>query len=218
LMARHQTLDHLLSRAIEDGEVQTVVEVAAGLSPRGWAFTQRFGKQLRYIEVDLPAMAEKKRGILDKLADGDSVEIVSFDVFQPGSLELLFSSFDQSQGVAVITEGMVNYYPKEKVEAFWRSVASVLSKFKHGLYLSDLKLRSSNETPHARGVMAVISALVRGRVHTHFGSIKEARSSLLAAGFGANSDVLDPRVVLPSIGAPVRPGAEMVNIVAARMG
>ncbi len=39
LLARHRAIDALLERAIEDHGVGQVVEVAAGLSPRGWRFT-----------------------------------------------------------------------------------------------------------------------------------------------------------------------------------
>ena len=38
LLARHRAIDALLERAIEAGEVSQVIEVAGGLSPRGWRF------------------------------------------------------------------------------------------------------------------------------------------------------------------------------------
>src|SRR4051812_43465992 len=38
LLARHRCLDALLERAIASGEVSQVIEVAAGLSPRGFTF------------------------------------------------------------------------------------------------------------------------------------------------------------------------------------
>src|SRR3954451_15365522 len=36
LLARHRIIDALLESAIEDGRVAQVVEIAAGMSPRGW--------------------------------------------------------------------------------------------------------------------------------------------------------------------------------------
>src|ERR687883_1073412 len=42
LLARHRIIDALLARAIDDGRVSQVVEVACGMSPRGWRFAERY--------------------------------------------------------------------------------------------------------------------------------------------------------------------------------
>ena len=44
-----------------------MVEVAAGLSPRGWRFANRFGDRITYVEADLPGMLANKRRILAEL-------------------------------------------------------------------------------------------------------------------------------------------------------
>ena len=59
LLARHRLIDHLLDAAIEEGRVGQVLEIACGLSPRGWRFAGRFGDQIDYVEADLPAMAAR---------------------------------------------------------------------------------------------------------------------------------------------------------------
>ncbi len=46
LLARHRALDCLLERAIEEGGVSQVIEVACGMSPRGWRFADRDGDRL----------------------------------------------------------------------------------------------------------------------------------------------------------------------------
>src|SRR5690242_10304568 len=40
LLARHRTIDHELGRAIDDGQVSSVVEIACGLSGRGTRFAE----------------------------------------------------------------------------------------------------------------------------------------------------------------------------------
>ena len=45
LLARHRAIDALLERAIEEHGITQVVEVAAGLSPRGWRFAERYGER-----------------------------------------------------------------------------------------------------------------------------------------------------------------------------
>ncbi|MGH2894159.1 MAG: class I SAM-dependent methyltransferase, partial [Solirubrobacteraceae bacterium] len=55
LLARHAAIDALLQSAIECDGVTQVIEIAAGMSPRGWRFANRYGERLVYVEADLPA-------------------------------------------------------------------------------------------------------------------------------------------------------------------
>ena len=53
--------------------VSQVIEIAAGMSARGWRFANRYGDAITYVEADLPAMAERKRRALARigsLSDG----------------------------------------------------------------------------------------------------------------------------------------------------
>ena len=56
-----------LEQAIEQHGVSQVIEVAAGLSARGWRFVERYGDQLTYVETDLPEMAARKRRALERI-------------------------------------------------------------------------------------------------------------------------------------------------------
>src|SRR6185436_8314170 len=67
LLARHRLIDLRLAHAIDSGEISQVIEVAAGLSPRGWRFRTRYGDKLTYVEADLPAMIANKRRVLAEL-------------------------------------------------------------------------------------------------------------------------------------------------------
>src|ERR671938_1527773 len=67
LLARHRIIDELLARAIDAGRVSQVIEIACGMSPRGWRFTTRYGDRLTYVEADLPAMAARKRRALERM-------------------------------------------------------------------------------------------------------------------------------------------------------
>lgn len=64
LLARHRAIDARLEQAIDAGAVTQVIEVAAGLSPRGWRFVNRY-EHLVYVEADLPDMAARKRAALE---------------------------------------------------------------------------------------------------------------------------------------------------------
>ncbi|MBV8955549.1 MAG: class I SAM-dependent methyltransferase, partial [Solirubrobacterales bacterium] len=67
LLTRHRAIDALLAEAIERAAVTQVIEVAAGLSPRGWRFARRYEDALTYVEADLPEMAARKRQALERM-------------------------------------------------------------------------------------------------------------------------------------------------------
>src|SRR4051794_18949676 len=112
LLARHQIIDGLLEDAVVDGRVGQVVEIAAGMSPRGWRFSREH-PDLVYVEGDLPAMAARKRRAVERA--GGTHRVVELDAFDPASLEDLAATLDASQGVAVVTEGLLNYFDRDHV-------------------------------------------------------------------------------------------------------
>ena len=93
LLTRHLAIDALLERAIEGAGVTQVVEIACGLSPRGWRFAQRYGERITYVEADLPGMAARKRAALDRIGClSDHHRVVAVDALRddgPDSLATL---------------------------------------------------------------------------------------------------------------------------------
>jgi O-methyltransferase involved in polyketide biosynthesis len=219
LLARHRVIDHLLERAIADGRVSQVVEVAAGLSPRGWRFARRHPGALRYIEADLPGMAARKRAILAEAGDdvpGHEVrEIDALAEGGPGSLAELAAALDPARGVAIITEGLINYFDVEKVAGMWRRFAEVLGRFPHGLYLSDLHIGDETRGPFIGLFQAVLGAFVRGRIHVPFHGPDDAGRALAAAGFG-EAALHRPIDLAPEVGEVEAGGGSRVRIVEAR--
>lgn len=187
LLARHRAIDALLERAIESGEVSQVIEVAAGLSPRGWRFTRRYGKRLVYVEADLPGMAERKRAALERIGSlGERHRVSEVDVLRhddgPGSLAAVAGELDRSRGLAIVSEGLLGYLPSDAVAAIWRRFATTLGEFAAGRYISDLHL-GGVISPQVRVFRVALSAFVRGRVYLHFSNAPEAERALRTAGF-----------------------------------
>jgi len=182
LLARHRVIDHLLREAIEAGRVSQVVEVAAGLSPRCWRFSHDF-PELRYVEADLPAMAARKRRVLDRI--GYSHRVADLDALAddgPLSLAALASTLDPAQGLAIITEGLLMYFDRPSVVGMWRRFAQALHEFSEGVYLSDLHLLSENDHPLLSAGRRVLGWTVRGQVHFSFDDEADATSALTDAG------------------------------------
>lgn len=185
LQARHAAIDDALTRAIEDGRVGQVVEIACGMSPRGWRFATTHGTKIDYVEADLPGMAARKREAVQKM--GNPTRVVELDALAddgPGSLaHLAATALDPGKGLAIITEGLVNYFPTDAVLGMWHRFAATLGQFPEGLYLSDLHLRSDAHGPQADVLATLLGLFVRGRVHVHPFTPDEATQQLRDAGF-----------------------------------
>jgi O-methyltransferase involved in polyketide biosynthesis len=186
LLARHRAIDALLERAIDQGCVAQVVEVAAGLSPRGLRFTRRYGDRLTYVEADLPDMVARKRAALARIGSlSDRHRVEEVDALRdhgPGSLAELTGRLDTGAGLAIITEGLLGYLEKDAVRDIWRRFAQTLTAFKHGMYISDIHM-GELQNAQVRVFRVFLSLFVRGRVYLHFGNEREILESLKDAGF-----------------------------------
>src|SRR5436305_1759953 len=122
LLARHLGIDLLLARAIEDHGVTQVVELAAGLSARGWRFAHRY-ERVTYVEADLPDMADRKRRSLARMQVTSPrhrvVEVDALSQDGPASLDSVTAELDPGRGLAIITEGLLGYLSRDQVEGIW---------------------------------------------------------------------------------------------------
>lgn len=195
LLARHRLIDHRLAVAIEAGAIGQVVEVAAGLSPRGWRFRERYGDRITYVEADLPGMLAHKRHVLAKLGGETphhrTAEIDALIDHGTTSIRGVLSTLDPEVGTAIITEGLVNYFDTETLRGMWRRFATALRAFPANLYLSDLILREGNSGALVTGFSWLLSAFVRGKVHVHFATADDAELALAESGLPGT--LLDPR-------------------------
>ena len=187
LLARHLVIDRLLERRIEAGEVGQVLEIACGMSPRGWRFSSRYGERIDYVEADLPAMAARKR---EALAEAGSLsthhrveEIDALAESGRRSIAALTAGLDPDRGLAILTEGLVHYLDPDGLAGLWRRAAQALHAFPSGFYISDMHLEDEAGGIRADAFRLALSAFVRGRVHPHFADEAEAEAALRDAGF-----------------------------------
>src|SRR5688500_5122198 len=187
LLARHRLIDLRLTQAIDAGEISQIVEVAAGLSPRGWRFRSRYGDRITYVEADLPAMIANKRRVLEALggetANHRTIEIDALRDDGPTSIDAICGTLDRSRGTAIITEGLLNYFERAHVIGMWRRFATALARFPNSLYLSDLILRRRRPSPLISGFSLLLGAFVRGRVHLDFTDAADVEATLTTTGF-----------------------------------
>ncbi|HKT82765.1 MAG TPA: class I SAM-dependent methyltransferase [Solirubrobacterales bacterium] len=186
LLARHRIIDSILDDLIRGG-ISQVVEVACGMSPRGWRFTEQFGERLTYIEADLPGMARRKRDALSRMGSlTDRHRVVDMDVLQEGgqgSLEALADTLDPADGLVIISEGLLTYLDDDTVDGLWARIATALGRFDKGAYLSDLRFAKQGLGLPERTFDAILGAFVRGKVHPYRGDEATAEAALRSAGF-----------------------------------
>ncbi|HET8883205.1 MAG TPA: class I SAM-dependent methyltransferase [Solimonas sp.] len=187
MLARHKGIDAQLAKAIESDKVGQVIEIAAGLSPRGWSFMQRYGERLRYIETDLPAMAACKRDVLEQTGSlSERHRVVTLDALAidgANSLAAVAQQLDPKLGTAIVTEGLMNYLDPASARAVWQRIAETLERFPNGVYFSDVYFNERVQHPAVIAFGALLSAFVKGRMHMHFKTPQEMARIMTAAGF-----------------------------------
>ena len=211
---------HRAGQAIEEGRVGQVIEIAAGLSPRGWSFKRRYGARITYVETDLPQMLALKRRLLEQgglLTPGHRLEVLdALADSGPQSLAALVETLDPKLGTAVISEGLMNYFDPATARAVWQRIAAALRRFPHGAYLADIYLRDRPTNPAAALFGGLLQLFVRGRMHLHFRTVGEVEDTMENCGF--TQTLVHPAASLKGASeyAPIR-GGDAVSVLEARV-
>jgi O-methyltransferase involved in polyketide biosynthesis len=199
LLQRHVLIDRIARSA----GARRIVELAAGLSPRGAAFTR--DPELTYVEIDLPVMIERKRALLARTDEGRAVlarknlALVADDVRTADLREYA------SPGTLVIAEGLLMYLDAAAQASLFARVREVASRF-----VFDLVPGAEEPPPGAIGrTLGAVMKLATGG--GGFERDRRTRDDLLAAldGAGWHARAIDASAVaraedLPYPDAPTR--------------
>lgn len=182
LKTRHQLLDAQLKQLLADDPQLQVLEIAAGLSPRGWWFRQHY-PELNYRELDLPAMAQTKQHALAQI-EAHSPEVMAFDLFSD-EFKQAFEHFNPEHGLVVISEGLINYFDKTLLQQLIQSIALHGQQFQHLHYLTDLypepiKHKLANVIWSSSKLLKLMS---RSAFSFHFVSPHQVKAFFQQAGF-----------------------------------
>lgn len=190
LRQRHLLIDRQLDRFLSVHPNAQVLEIATGLSPRGWRYRQKYPK-LVYVEADLPEMAAAKRQALSQI-ETPAPRIEAVDLFGEGFQDLL-KTFDPKKPLVIISEGLVNYFTKDMLNDLWTRLATGLKQFPIGVYITDLypepvTRRLAKVIWNSSKILKVMS---RSAFAFHFTSPAEVISAMQKAGF-TQSEVFQP--------------------------
>lgn len=86
------------------------------------------------------------------------------------SLAQLFAGLDSTRPVAVITEGLVNYFELAVIEGFWSRLATQLQRFPQAIYLTELypDLQEHPRYRQLRWGVELVGRLTRGNYSLHY--------------------------------------------------
>ena len=211
LKERHTMLDDRLRQLIEQYPNLQVLEIAAGLSPRGWWFRQHY-PMIDYRELDLPDMANTKQTALKQI-DGKSPDVLSVDLFTE-DFKNAFTVFDQNRPLIVISEGLINYFTKDLLQQLIQSIALYGKDFKAFHYLTDLypepvKNKLAKVIWNSSKLLKVMS---RSSSSFHFISPEEVRNFIHQAGF-KNIQVIQPSIYFNKYSKGLNPEEHLGDLV-----
>ncbi|AMW77861.1 leucine carboxyl methyltransferase [Acinetobacter sp. TGL-Y2] len=192
LKTRHTLLDEHLTQLIEQHPNLQVLEIAAGLSPRGWWFRTHY-PSIDYRELDLPAMAETKQASLTMI-NLNSPEVLSADLFTQ-DFKNAFAVFDPKRPLVIISEGLINYFDKALLMQLLKSIVLYGQDFKALHYLTDL-YPEPVQNKLAKVIWSsskLLKLLSRSAFSFHFVTPNEVKQFFTAAGFD-QVDVVQPKV------------------------
>lgn len=192
LKTRHTLLDEHLTALIEQYPDLQVLEIAAGLSPRGWWFREQY-PQIDYRELDLPAMAETKQEALKQIGPHHP-DVISVDLFTE-DFKNAFSVFDANRPLVVISEGLINYFDLALLKQLLKSIAGYGKDFKALHYLTDL-YPEPIKNKLAKVIWSsskLLKLMSRSAFTFHFVDPNQARQFFTDAGFD-QVDIVQPSI------------------------
>lgn len=219
LLQRHFVLDHLVEQAIEEGYDQ-VVELAAGLSSRGYLIKQVY-PHVHYVEGDLPGMSARKAGLLDKLgrAAGHVTQPCNIlDETGPDSIETLLSGLDKTKKTLIITEGLVNYFDLPTIRKVWARMAVALQQFPQARYITEVypKLEQHPSYKYVKVAQKVVGFFTQGEYPLHYTSNETMQQGFLEDGF-TKASVTAPEDYYGKLDMPTSSRQSLVRLVVAEV-
>jgi O-methyltransferase involved in polyketide biosynthesis len=122
LRLRHHAFEARMERIAPD----VVIEIAAGLSPRGLTYARRW-PEITYLELDLPNMVAAKRARLKRVQLPDNYRLAETDILADDFIERLPIKPMAQQRMVVITEGLMDYLSMQEKQRAWRNVQGLLA-------------------------------------------------------------------------------------------
>ncbi|WP_180164784.1 class I SAM-dependent methyltransferase [Acinetobacter sp. YH12049] len=195
LKQRHAMIDQHLDQLIAQHPQLQVLEIACGLSPRGWNFRTKH-PEIDYRELDLPDMAKIKTQALKQI-DPHAPEVLTGDIFTQ-DFERIFQSFDPERPLVVISEGLINYFDQILLNKLLQGITEYGASFQELHYLTDI-YPEPVKNRLARFIWAsskLLKVMSRSAFTFHFQSPAELQQFFTHTGF-EEVKVVQPALYFP---------------------
>jgi len=218
LLQRHYVLDYLVEEKINEGYEQ-VVELAAGLSSRGYLIKQKY-PNVHYVEGDLPGMSQRKAELLDQLGRAEGHVTRPCNILLEGgelSIEALVASLDPNKKTLFITEGLVNYFELGVIKTVWARMAKVMKTFPEAVYVTEVypRLEDHPSYKYVQFAQKVVGFFTQGSYPLHYGSNEEMQQGFVDDGF-SQVEVNEPEAFYDKLPMPRTKKKTLVRIVQAK--
>jgi O-methyltransferase involved in polyketide biosynthesis len=125
--ARYKTTDQIIARY----HITQVLEIAAGLSPRGLAMTE--DPNVVYVATDLPEILEQEKAIAESILAKMNIHRpnLHFRIANALDRESLLQAavpFQSGKPIAIITEGLLPYLTREEKETLAGNIRDLLKQ------------------------------------------------------------------------------------------
>ncbi|MDD5147894.1 MAG: pyridoxal-phosphate dependent enzyme [Candidatus ainarchaeum sp.] len=119
----------LVNKLLLESRQEQVLEIAAGLSPRGIYLASQI--PIKYVEMDLPGLISTKRRILEKVRKDlpPNFHLESGNALDLKDLEAAARNFDKNKEIAIVNEGLLRYLNFDEKSVVAKNVHSLLSTF-----------------------------------------------------------------------------------------
>ncbi len=140
-----QSRYHAMNAAIgmASGSACQIIEFAAGVSPRGYQWSQMSPGTI-YIESDLPhLMIRKAKMVRNSLMANASenrgvLHYCATDVLDLDSLLEALNSIDTHMPFTIVTEGLLLYFSNDELRQFLENIVTLLSRGRNATWITDL--------------------------------------------------------------------------------
>ena len=128
LEARYKTTDQIIARY----HITQVLEIAAGLSPRGLAMTEN--PDVVYVATDLPEILEQEKAIAESILAKSNIHRSNlyYQVANALDRESLLQAaipFQSGKPIAIITEGLLPYLTSAEKETLACNIHALLRQY-----------------------------------------------------------------------------------------
>ncbi|MFA5051398.1 MAG: class I SAM-dependent methyltransferase [Patescibacteria group bacterium] len=124
LEARYKLVDQLLHQ----NNATQILEIAAGLSPRGVEWTKN--QAIEYVEVELPEMARDKKKIFKALIKiPPNLHLEEGNALNLKDLQKSITHFKKDRPIAVVNEGLLRYLNFDEKAIVAKNVRALLKIF-----------------------------------------------------------------------------------------